>query len=170
MRIIANNSAKYQRRRLPGSPSGQLLRRIGQRGRTNAIRTAPAYASLPRQRLLALNSSLGHTTEVLSGDYYSSLSTSSPHQIWSAAMVVNPILRGMLGLSTDATTQTITLTPHLPANWIFFTVKNVQAGSCVVDLLYQNALDSITLRADRKAAPDACEAQTNPALSISLPL
>ena len=44
----------------------------------------------------ALDGSLGHFTEVLSGDYYQSFATSSPHQIWSAAMVISPILRGCL--------------------------------------------------------------------------
>src|SRR5713226_1760055 len=64
--------------------------------------TFPAYANLRANALLALDGSLGHVTEVLSGDYYQPLSTSSPHQIWSAAMVVSPILRGMLGLEVDA--------------------------------------------------------------------
>ena len=66
-------------------------------------RPLPAYSNLKANALLALNGSLGHVTEVLSGDYYQPLSTSSPHQIWSAAMVVSPLLRGMLGLETDAT-------------------------------------------------------------------
>ena len=118
MRIIANNSAKYSAGGYHFGAVWPLFTGWASVGEYKYHRTAPAYASLRANALLALDGSLGHTTEVLSGDYYSSLSTSSPHQIWSAAMVVNPILRGMLGLSTDATTQTITLTPHLPANWI----------------------------------------------------
>src|SRR6266436_9371044 len=42
--------------------------------------TFPAYANLRANALLALDGSLGHVTEVLSGDYYQPLSTSSPHQ------------------------------------------------------------------------------------------
>ena len=45
---------------------------------------------------------LGRTTEVLSGDYYTQLSTSTPHQIWSSAMVISPLLRGMMGLEVNA--------------------------------------------------------------------
>src|SRR5207302_11096786 len=56
-------------------------------------------------------------TEVLSGDYYQEFSTSSPHQIWSAAMVVSPLLRGLFGLQTDAQNRQITLSPHVPADW-----------------------------------------------------
>ncbi|HKT68620.1 MAG TPA: amylo-alpha-1,6-glucosidase, partial [Terriglobales bacterium] len=60
-------------------------------------RTLAAYANLRANALLALDGSLGHVTEVLSGDYYQGLSTASPHQIWSAAMVVSPLLLGMMG-------------------------------------------------------------------------
>jgi len=61
---------------------------------------------------------------VLSGDYYQPLSTSSPHQIWSAAMVVTPLVRGMFGLETDAATGTLTLVPHVPADWNSFGIRN----------------------------------------------
>jgi len=54
---------------------------------------------------------------VLSGDSYSPLSTASPHQIWSAAMVVSPILRGLLGLRVNAAERQIVFAPHLPAEW-----------------------------------------------------
>src|SRR5262249_4901336 len=87
-----------------------------------------AYANLRANALLALDGSLGHVAEVLSGDYYQPLSTSSPHQIWSAAMVVSPILKGMLGLETDAIRRGVTLAPHLPADWTTFSVKNVKVG------------------------------------------
>ena len=82
--------------------------------------------------LLALDGSLGHLTEVLSGDYYQPLSTSSPHQIWSAAMVVSPILRGMLCLETDAHSHNVTLAPHLPADWRSFSLDNLRVGSTTI--------------------------------------
>src|SRR5207245_11280758 len=69
--------------------------------------TFPAYANLRANALLGLDGSLGHVTEVLSGDYYQPLSTSSPHQIWSAAMVVSPLLRGMFGLHVDGGKRTL---------------------------------------------------------------
>ena len=95
-------------------------------------RSDTAYANLRANALLALDGSLGHTTEVLSGDYYASLSTSSPHQIWSAAMVVSPILRGMLGIEThaqNANAQRITFAPHLPAELEnCFPLSNIRCG------------------------------------------
>jgi GH15 family glucan-1,4-alpha-glucosidase len=77
----------------------------------------PALANLRSNAWLALDGAGGHTTEVLSGDSYSPLSTASPHQIWSAAMVVSPLLRGLLGLETDAAGRKIVFAPHLPADW-----------------------------------------------------
>jgi glycogen debranching enzyme len=77
----------------------------------------PALANLRANAWLALDGAGGHTTEVLSGDSYSPLSTASPHQIWSAAMVVSPLLRGLLGLDTDAAGRKIVFAPHLPADW-----------------------------------------------------
>ena len=62
------------------------------------------YANLKRNAWLALDGAGGNTTEVLSGDVYSPLSTASSHQTWSAAMVVSPLLRGLFGLEVNAST------------------------------------------------------------------
>jgi glycogen debranching enzyme len=116
-------------------------------------RAFPAYANLRANALLALDGSLGHVTEVLSGSYYQSLSTSSPHQIWSAAMVVSPLLRGMFGLEADATKGTLIFAPHAPADWTSFAIRNVQVGSAKLDLRYAKDIGGITL--DVKATGDA---------------
>src|SRR5207244_3118121 len=52
-------------------------------------RALPAYSNLRANALLALDGSLGHVTEVLSGGYYQPLSTSSPPQMSSAAIVIS---------------------------------------------------------------------------------
>src|SRR4029077_14261410 len=99
-------------------------------------RPQAAYANLRANALLALNGSLGHGTEVLSGDAYQPLSTSSPHHIWSAAMVVSPLLRGMFGLSADAKPATLTFAPHVPADWTSFAIHGARAGTTRMDLTY----------------------------------
>ena len=76
----------------------------------------PALANLRANAWLALDGDAGNPTEVLSGDSYTELSTASPHQIWSAAMVVSPLLRGMLGLESDAIHKSMHFEPHLPAD------------------------------------------------------
>jgi glycogen debranching enzyme len=109
----------------------------------------PAYENLRANALLALDGSLGHVTEVLSGDYYQPLSTSSPHQIWSAAMVISPLLKGMFGLEKDATKKILTFMPHVPADWTSFKIGNVRVGDSVINLSYEKKLGEITLEATR---------------------
>src|SRR4051812_3589511 len=67
-------------------------------GEYRAHKPVPALANLKANSWLALNDASGNTTEVLSGESYSPLSTASPHQIWSAAMVISPLLRGLFGV------------------------------------------------------------------------
>ena len=108
-----------------------------------------AYQNLRANALLALDGSLGHVAEVLSGDYYQPLSTNSPHQIWSAAMVISPVLKGMFGLEKDAAKRILTFVPHVPANWTDFKIENVQVGEAKVGLRYHKSLGEIELEATR---------------------
>lgn len=106
--------------------------------------TGSAYANLQANANLALDGSGGNTTEVVSGAVYSPLSTSSSHQIWSAAMVVSPLLRGLLGLEVDASEKRLSLSPHLPAHWDRFEISNLRFPSGRVSLKFSR--DDGTLR------------------------
>jgi glycogen debranching enzyme len=128
--------------------------------------TFPAYANLRANALLALDGSLGHVTEVLSGDYYQPLSTSSPHQIWSAAMVVSPLLRGMLGLETDAIHRTVRLTPHIPADWTRFSIENVRLGKNVLQFNYNKSDEGILLETGLTSGTEECTVEFRPAISL----
>jgi hypothetical protein len=99
-------------------------------------RPLAGYANLMANSLLTLDAPLGHTTEVLSGAYNDTLSTGSPHQIWSSAMVVSPLLRGMMGLDADAANHKLTFAPHVPADWNEFRLHNVHVGQSSCDLHY----------------------------------
>jgi hypothetical protein len=125
----------------------------------------PAYANLRSNALLALDGSLGHVTEVLSGDYYQQISTSSPHQIWSAAMVISPILRGMFGLGTDAQAHIVTFAPHVPADWRAFTLNNLRAGATNLAVSYKRSPGLIVLEVKRTGSGDG-ELDFSPALSL----
>ncbi|MFZ1139720.1 MAG: hypothetical protein WAN76_11100 [Candidatus Sulfotelmatobacter sp.] len=128
-------------------------------------RAFPAYFNLRANALLGADGALGHFTEVLSGDYYQSFSTSSPHQIWSAAMVISPILRGMFGLQTDAEKHQITLAPHVPLDWMSFAIRNVHVGGVGVDFQYRKTTDSIVLEMKRTGTGD-CWVDFSPAFSL----
>jgi len=127
-------------------------------------RAFPAYFNLRANALLGADGALGHFTEVLSGDYYQSFATSSPHQIWSAAMVVSPILRGMFGLHTDAEKHQVTFAPHVPSDWMFFAIRNVRVGESGMDFQYRKTADSMVLETKRTGTGD-CWVEFSPALS-----
>jgi glycogen debranching enzyme len=114
----------------------------------------PAYDNLRANALLALDGSPGHVTEVLSGDYYQPLSTSSPHQIWSAAMVISPLLRGMFGLQFDAQDHMLTFAPHIPADWTDFSLRQISTGTGTVQLNFSRTAESITVSVNRKGDSD----------------
>ena len=153
MRIISEHSPKFSGGGYHFGSVWPLFTGWAAVGEYRYHRAFPAYANLRANALLALDGSLGHVTEVLSGSYYQSLSTSSPHQIWSAAMVVSPLLRGMFGLQADAATGTVTFAPHVPADWTSFGIRSVQVGTEKLDLRYSKDPEGITL--EIKASSDA---------------
>ena len=148
MRIISNRATRFSGGGYHYGSVWPLFTGWASVGEYRYHRPLPAYQNLRANALLALDGSLGHVTEVLSGDSYQPLSTSSPHQIWSAAMVVNPILRGMFGLSSDAKTATLTFAPHIPADWTSFSIQNIRAGNARMNLTYTNGVDSIILEVE----------------------
>jgi glycogen debranching enzyme len=154
MRIISQNSKVYDGSGYHYGSVWPLFTGWASVGEYRYHRAFPAYSNLRANALLGADGALGHFTEVLSGDYYQSFATSSPHQIWSSAMVVSPILRGMFGLQTDAEKHEITLAPHVPADWTTFAIRNVHVAGVSVDFRYQKTEDGITLEAKRTGTGD----------------
>ena len=148
MRIISNRAEKFSGAGYHYGSVWPLFTGWASVGEYRYHRPQPAYDNLRANALLALDGSPGHVTEVLSGDYYQALSTSSPHQIWSAAMVVSPVLRGMFGLQFDAQKRTLTFAPHIPADWKQFTIHGVAARNDALELRFARTTDSITMIAD----------------------
>jgi glycogen debranching enzyme len=128
-------------------------------------RDLDAFANLRANALLALDGSPGHVTEVLAGDYYEPLATSTPQQIWSAAMIVAPLLEGLFGLQTNATTNEISLAPHLPAGWGSFRIGNMHAGSAIVTLRFRKSANGMELEVSRTGT-GKCVLDFSPALSL----
>jgi glycogen debranching enzyme len=165
MRIISNRATRFSGGGYHYGSVWPLFTGWASVGEYRYHRPLSAYENLRANALLALDGSLGHVTEVLSGDSYQPLSTSSPHQIWSAAMVVSPILRGMFGLSSDAKTATLTFAPHVPADWSAFSIHGARAGSARMDLSYTRSADRITLAVNcLRTTP--CPIEFSPAVSL----
>src|SRR5712664_1015076 len=166
MRIISSRSPKFSGGGYHYGSVWPLFTGWASVGEYRYHRPHPGYANLRANALLALDGSLGHVTEVLSGDYYQPLSTSSPHQIWSAAMVVSPMLRGMFGLSTDAKAATLTFAPHLPADWNSLGIDNLRVGENKLQLHFTKTAEGILLEAGRTAGTGECIIEFQPSISL----
>ncbi|HEY4817695.1 MAG TPA: hypothetical protein VIH67_09725, partial [Candidatus Acidoferrum sp.] len=166
MRIISARSPKFSGGGYHYGAVWPLFTGWASVGEYRYHRPQPAYDNLRANALLALDGSLGHVTEVLSGDYYQPLSTSSPHQIWSAAMVVSPLLRGMFGLATDAKAATLTFAPHLPADWNSLGIENLRVGENKLHLNFTKNAEGIFLEAGRTAGTGESTVEFRPSISL----
>jgi glycogen debranching enzyme len=93
-----------------------------------------AYQALMANALLTFQGALGYVTELLSGEFNAPFGRSSHHQVWSEAMVVSPLVRGMLGLEVGGGGRKLTFGPQLPADWDRVAVRNVAVGGSACDL------------------------------------
>ena len=104
------------------------------------------YTALMSNALLTYPEALGYVTELLSGDYATAFGRSSHHQIWSEAMVVAPVLKGLFGLDADEAGGTLRFAPALPATWDRAEVTNVAMGSTSYDLSLRRTRTATTVR------------------------
>lgn len=85
----------------------------------------------------------GAITELLSGAYFQPFGRSTSHQLWSSAMVITPVLRGLFGLTVDAAHHTVAIAPQLPADWPEAQVKNLHVGDSVCTLTFKRVREGI---------------------------
>lgn len=165
MRILASTHAKYDPSCYHCGTVWPLFTGWASVGEYRYHAALPAYANLRSNALLAFDGSLGHTAEVLSGDYYQPAATGTPHQIWSSAMVVSAMLSGLFGLDTDAAAHRVTLTPHLPADWTHFSMRHIEAGPCKLSIDFSKTLDTLTFSIERESGT-GCSLALAPAVSL----
>jgi glycogen debranching enzyme len=110
------------------------------------------YAHLMQNADLTWSQDLGATTELLSGRFYQVLGRSTAHQLWSSAMVISPIMRGMFGVEWDVPRHTLTVTPHLPADWNTATIHRVPFGDSQLDLIFRKEGRSLVVTSTGPAA------------------
>jgi glycogen debranching enzyme len=81
----------------------------------------------------------GAVTELLSGAFYEPFGRSTSHQLWSSAMVVTPLLRGMFGIAVYGVKHQVTVSPRLPGDWPGAEVQRLHVGESVADVTYTKA-------------------------------
>ncbi len=110
------------------------------------------YQLLRENANLTTAQDLGAITELLSGDFFVPFGRSTSHQLWSSAMVITPTLRGLFGISIDAPGNTITVDPHLPADWDHATIRTLHIGNHTANLHFIRNKAAITVTLE---TPDA---------------
>jgi glycogen debranching enzyme len=110
----------------------------------------------------------GAVTELLSGAFFEPFGRSTSHQLWSSAMVVIPLLRGLFGIDVDATQHLVTVLPHLPATWESAEVHRLRAGQSLVNVLYKRAGGSMQVSLERLSGPPVHLQGGKDSLSIPL--
>jgi hypothetical protein len=99
----------------------------------------------------------GHMHEVLAGDTYHPQVESVPEQTWSSAAFLSSAVRGLFGIDVDAEDNTLSLAPHLPADWDDARLRNVQIGTSKLDLDFAQNLSGLTLHINNSGAPVGLE-------------
>jgi hypothetical protein len=89
----------------------------------------------------------GNVTELLSGKFYQVLGRSTAHQLWSAAMVISPTLRGLFGLEWNVPGKTLTVSPRLPATWAQADIRRLPFGDKSIDLSFHREGAMLAVRA-----------------------
>jgi glycogen debranching enzyme len=107
------------------------------------------YDALMANVLLTFPGALGYVTELISGDFSTAFGRSSHHQIWSEAMVVAPIVKGLLGLEVENAGATLRLSPALPATWDRVTVRGVRVASGTFDIRLERSAGRLVIHATR---------------------
>jgi glycogen debranching enzyme len=94
---------------------------------------------------------IGAVTELLSGDFFAPFGRSTSHQLWSSAMVITPIMRGLFGIDIDGLNHTLKVKPHLPADWVEAEVNRLHVGDSVVNLSYKREGLAMVVRIEEES-------------------
>jgi hypothetical protein len=105
------------------------------------------YDHLMQNVDLTWTQDVGNVTELLSGEFYQPLGRSTAHQLWSSAMVISPVVRGLFGLEWDVLENRLSVTPHLPADWQDATVKDIPFGATHFDLSFTRSGSQLVVEA-----------------------
>ena len=108
------------------------------------------YQALMANALLTYSGALGYVTELLSGDFNAAFGRSSHHQIWSEAMVVTPLVRGLFGVSVAKGGTSLEFAPLLPADWDRASLASVPASGGRYDLSLERSRGRMTITVQRQ--------------------
>jgi hypothetical protein len=124
------------------------------------------FQALMANALLTFRGALGYVTELLSGDFEAPFGRSSHHQVWSAAMVVSPVVRGMLGVEASDAGRVLTFAPQLPADWPRAAIKRVAVADGLFDLAIERREGARTVTVARTGGSSPVRLVLAPAFAL----
>jgi len=92
------------------------------------------YQTIKNTAQHAFNYGLGILPEVFSGEINIKLGEAYHNQGFSVSGYVFPMVRGLIGLESNALENKITFAPKLPPNWKYLKLKNVKTGSSILSI------------------------------------
>lgn len=150
-RIISNRSQLYDPLSYHYGSVWPLFTGWASMGAYRYGRPHAGYQALMANALLTYANALGYVTELLSGDFNAPFGRSSHHQVWSEAMVVTPIIRGLLGIDVSEGGMRLTFAPQLPADWDRVQARGVAVGNARYDLTLERTTGRETIKVERRA-------------------
>ncbi|HVJ08602.1 MAG TPA: hypothetical protein VM554_09465 [Acidisarcina sp.] len=121
-------------------------------------RSLSGYTHLMQNADLTWAQDPGAVTELLSGEYFAPLGRSTSHQLWSSAMVISPVMRGLFGVEWNAAAKALKVTPSLPADWDEAKLHHIPLGKDNLDLAMTREGSSLAVRITKT---------TNPAIALA---
>ncbi len=109
-------------------------------------------AHLAANAALAFRRERGAFEEMLHGSEERSIG-GCPDRAWSAAMVVLPLVEGLLGAEPDAPGRRLTLAPQLPEQWARLEVVGLRCGESAYDLELHRREGEVALSLRRTLGP-----------------
>jgi hypothetical protein len=109
---------------------------------------------------------LGYITELLSGDFNAAFGRSSHHQVWSEAMVVTPMVRGLLGIEPIGDGSRLRIAPQLPPDWERVSARRLVSNGVRLDLEVTRAAGALTIRVSSESGSSVPGLVIAPALPL----
>jgi glycogen debranching enzyme len=129
-------------------------------------RPSVGYQALMANALLTFPGAMGSVTELLSGDRNAVFGRSSHHQVWSQAMVVLPLLRGLFGVEANDAGRTLRVAPQLPPDWEHATLRHVAVGGSLCDIAFTRSPGRLEIALTRRSGEGAVHVVLSPAFPL----
>ena len=124
------------------------------------------YQALMANALRTEADALGSITELISGEFDTPFGRSAHHQIWSQAMVVSPLVHGLLGIEVSRGGSALTIAPQLPADWRSVRIRRVVAGGARFNLDIERTDERYSIGLNREGESSSVALVFAPALPL----